>query len=523
MNKSALTLRLAIVVIFAALSVGLIVSQIFLKLTYVDEYESSKVKISQLYKTVSSTVSIATYLNDQELIREVIAGLTSNDIVQSVSISTEKVYEASENYKETEFSQTFLLYSPFEQEREVGKLIITPNIEFIELRALHISRDNQLAILIQAAIITLAVIIISIVVVARPITTIARTLHEIKPGTDARVPLPEYHQKSEVGLLVKDINGLLERSSKQIVKERSLRKQVEQLSHHFKLLFENANSPIVLTEPNGNIVLYNKAFIELLERIDITLQQGFGPYLKNLFEEPQQLVALVEEAFGNEEFASGEFKLGGNTKHSLWVQVIMNVAVTDDFYEYHQITLHDISLRRQQVEQLNIKANTDALTLLFNRRGCEKQIEKLIGLNAPFAILLLDLNKFKQINDVYGHEAGDKVLVYVSSQLKKSLRKNDILARWGGDEFVVVLPKVNADETMDICNKIIVKITKPYFLSDENINVAVGTSIGISFFPEDKTTLSSLVKAADKAMYTIKEKQNENLSIAFYRDIIESS
>ncbi|GHG04816.1 GGDEF domain-containing protein [Thalassotalea marina] len=525
MNKSALTLRLAIVVIFTAFAVGIIVSQLFFRITYVDEFESSRKNVSQLYKTVSSTVSIATYLNDQELIKEVIAGLISNDVIQGVAISTESIYESSEDFYQTKDSQAFKLYSPFENSREVGVLTITPNLEYIEQRALEISKDNQLSIIIQAAIITITVIMVSFVIVAKPITTVARILHSVKPGTEARVPIPTYHQRSEIGLLVRDINKLLDRSSKQIVEERNLRQQVEQLSRHFKLLFENASSPIVLTEPNGNIVLYNKAFIGLLERLGLNLQQSFGPFLKNIFEDQQRLITLVEEAFGNDEMASGEFKLNrsSTTGAAVWVQAIVNLAITEDFHEFHQITLHDISQRRQQVEQLNIKANTDALTMLFNRRGGEAQIEKLIYENIPFAMLLLDLNKFKQINDVYGHDAGDKVLVYVAMQLKKSVRKNDVLIRWGGDEFVVILTKVNARQASDITNKIISKIEKPYFLSNENIDVNVGASIGISLFPDDEKHLSSLVQAADKAMYAIKEKRDPAQSVAFYKDYNEQT
>ena len=517
MNKSGLILRLTVVVIFATLAVGLIISQVFFRIAYVNEVDAGQRKIEQLYKTVSSTASIASYLEDIELVNEVISGLISNDIVSGVSISTEQLKAASDNYKNTPATQTFALFSPFEKDRQVGNLYITPNIQEIEQRANKISWDNQISITIQATIITLVIIVVSYIIVTEPIIAIAKRLHQVKIGSEERISLPNFHKKSEIGLLVGDINLLLDRTTLQISEERKLRQQVEKLSKHFKLLFENANSPIVLSEPNGDIIIYNQAFTDFLERLNLPFKQNFGPYLRELFDNQLALDQLIETAFNNNEIASGEFLLSYFDQNKpVWVQTIISATVTEEFREYYQITLHDISLRRQELEQLDHKAHTDQLTQLLNRRGAEQQISRLMQQKIPFALLLLDLNKFKPINDIYGHDAGDEILNYVSTQLTKCLRRRDLLSRWGGDEFVVVLPKLNKQEVIKVCDKIITYIEKPYFLKKNEASMSVGASIGASFYPDDKLTQELIIKAADKAMYHAKTSSKDKTNVIFY-------
>ena len=521
MNKNGLIIKLAVVVIFSTLAVGLIISQVFFRIAYLSELDSGQRNIEQLYKTVSSTASIATYLEDIELVDEVIYGLISNDIISGVSISTEQLKTASAKYTENNTTQTFALFSPFEKERQVGNLSITPNIKEIEKRANKISWDNQISIAIQATIITLVIIVVSYIIVTKPIIYIAQRLHQVKIGSTERITLPPFHSRSEIGLLVGDINSLLDRTTLQISEERKLRQQVEKLSKHFKLLFENSNSPIVLSEPNGDILLYNQAFTNVLSKLNIPLKQNFGPYLRELFDNQHELDQLIEVALNNNEIASGEFLLRyfDNNK-PVWVQAIVSATVTEDFREYYQITLHDISLRRQELEKLDHKANTDQLTQLLNRRGAEQQINQFIQQKTPFSLLLLDLNKFKPINDIYGHEAGDEILNNVATQLTKCLRRKDLLSRWGGDEFVVVLPKLTKAEVINVCDKIILYIEKPYFLEKCGVSVTVGASIGASFYPDDKLTQAQIIQAADKAMYQLKEQKSKNANVVFYDELI---
>ena len=526
MNKNGLVIRLAIIVIFAASAVGFLATQVFNRITYLNELSLGKNKIEQLHNTVSSTASIATYLEDYELVTEVINGLVSNDIVKGVKIKTSNLVVGSKGYSETIDTAEFQIFSPFEDERVVGTLAITPNLLHIENRAKKISFDNSIAIFLQASLVTLIIIIVAYAVITKPILRIERRLHKIVPGTSERIEIPRHHNKSEIGSLAADINLLLDRTESQLEQERNLRDEVERLSKHFKTLFEKSTSPIILTEPKGNILLYNEAFSSLLKRINIPLKKNYGPYLRELFIDQYELNNVVEIAFGNEEIASGEFRLINNeSKKDVWVQSIVTSSMSDDYKEHYQITLHDISKRKLQLDNLDEEAKTDELTKLLNRRGAEQKINSLISSNTPFALILLDLNKFKPINDTHGHEAGDKILIHVASQLTTGLRQRDILSRWGGDEFIIVLPNLPHNEIEDIAIKIKEHIEAPLYIPVKNISLSIGVSMGVAFFPDDHLSLKDIVQSADKAMYWSKENQHKDKKNYFclYQDLLNKS
>lgn len=514
-NRSGLILRLALVVLISAVTVGAIVTQVFFQITLANEEKASQVKIEQLYKTVSSTASIASYLEDIELVNEVISGLISNDIIKSVAINTDSLSSASANHRVIAESRFFDLYSPFENTRIVGTLVITPDTELMKARANKHSWDNQVALITQTTLITLTIIVVSYLMITLPITNIAEHLHQITPGTRQRIAKPAYHSNSELGLLVTDINTLLEKSSEQILKERELREQVEDLSKHFRLLFAHASSATLLTEPDGTIVLHNEAFAVLLERLGIRLKCSYGRYLKELFEQPLTMQKTISKALSNEETASIELQLKSCRENNIWVQLVVAPTLADDFHEYYHITLHDISLKRHQLEQLNLTASTDKLTNLLNRRGAEQHAQELIEAQQPFALMLLDLNKFKPINDIYGHDVGDEVLIYIASRLLEVAHGEALVSRWGGDEFVLLVPTSKTCKMERFALQLANNIAKPQYLKSIEREVVVGTSIGIAIYPDDETKLPELLRAADKAMYSLKKQSVSKNPIAF--------
>ena len=174
-----------------------------------------------------------------------------------------------------------------------------------------------------------------------------------------------------------------------------------------------------------------------------------------------------------------------------------------------------VTLRTHQLATLNKElehlALHDALTKLPNRTLFHDRAEQVILLSQrekkSFALLSLDLDRFKPINDTLGHHAGDLVLQEVSVRLAHCLRESDTVARMGGDEFAILLPNITAKEdVMVVVNKIIRAVIKPIVIDDRTL--AVGTSIGIAMFPEDGDNLLALMGCSDAAMYVTKRTQN---------------
>lgn len=128
---------------------------------------------------------------------------------------------------------------------------------------------------------------------------------------------------------------------------------------------------------------------------------------------------------------------------------------------------------------------------------------------ASLALLFIDIDNFKNINDTFGHDVGDKVLVEVANRFKGSIRSNDTLARLGGDEFTIIIEDLKSvDEVPAVVAKVQKSLNAPINI-DENV-FHVSCSIGISLYPQDDTELNSLMKYADSAMYKAKDKGKDN-------------
>lgn len=170
-------------------------------------------------------------------------------------------------------------------------------------------------------------------------------------------------------------------------------------------------------------------------------------------------------------------------------------------------TARDITERKRAQEVINFQAYHDLLTHLPNRALFKDRLGLAITQarrnEQRLAVMFLDLDRFKLVNDTLGHSMGDRLLKAVAHRLKSCLRKGDTLSRFGGDEFTLLLPEVHSEADIHgIARKILEQINKPYYIDDHELNV--GVSIGIAMFPEAGETVESLIQNADIAMYYVK-------------------
>lgn len=165
-----------------------------------------------------------------------------------------------------------------------------------------------------------------------------------------------------------------------------------------------------------------------------------------------------------------------------------------------------LAKQRQQIESLKIASRIDGLTQLANRAFFDKKLGEALVMAKqgpdPLSLLLIDIDYFKNINDTYGHQAGDQVLKGIASKIRSSLRESDFTARFGGDEFAVILQKTPANRAVDVAWKLCFNLRESSFLFDDaNVNVTV--SIGVAEVSEGDT-IESLIGRADQALYKVK-------------------
>ncbi len=183
------------------------------------------------------------------------------------------------------------------------------------------------------------------------------------------------------------------------------------------------------------------------------------------------------------------------------------VEVFSDHTEYQ----HTIS----RINQLEVEVHKDALTGLFNRAYLEKQLISAIRdfeyFKIPFGVLFLDIDHFKKVNDTYGHTTGDEVLKMLSHTLKHNLRDSDVVARWGGEEFIVLIKNVDKFALANIAEKLRNLIERSMIkLEDKYLSVTV--SIGATLYRSEDTD-QSLLSRADQALYTSKRTGRNKLTV----------
>lgn len=169
----------------------------------------------------------------------------------------------------------------------------------------------------------------------------------------------------------------------------------------------------------------------------------------------------------------------------------------------------DAIARSQHHAEIRSHAFTDPMTSLPNARALQLQFDKEVKRSnrngSVFQLLMLDLDGFKEVNDNYGHKTGDAMLKAVSSVISDQLREYDFLARYGGDEFVAVVPDTQSADVLELCQRIETAVSSYKLAVGENLTASVGVSIGAACHPHQGETFDQIVNAADKAMYKNKE------------------
>lgn len=191
---------------------------------------------------------------------------------------------------------------------------------------------------------------------------------------------------------------------------------------------------------------------------------------------------------------------------------IMAFITTYEGEEAVQVIIRDISKRKKAEEQVELLAYYDSLTGIANRNLLYEHLSEAVTRNEKrgqtFAVMFLDLDRFKMINDTYGHSFGDLLLQKVSTRLMNSIGEEGKIFRYGGDEFIIVLETDKRSKVSETAEKIIFMLASPFVIKDRQMFIS--TSIGISIYPKDGENVEALIQNSDIAMYNAKENGKNN-------------
>ena len=505
-----------VAVVGAAILIGALFIRFVATATNDRVHEATQARLTALLDTVENTVSVACFAADPTLANEVTQGLLKNIEVQHVLIRTDKLELASGGRMEAAAPPskgpklaepkgdgllTRVLYSPFSPGVRVGEIQLRTNMAEIErLTEAEVGFVTYLLVM-QIAAVALTIVLVMLRWVVRPIKAMSDRLHVMDPSAGERLPVPLGHSKTEIGLLVDDVNELAARLVTSLDDERELRLRREMDEKKYRAIFDNAETGIFVCDENGLIESSNPA---LAKHLGLAATDG-GAIQPGILRsglswaQPGRLLALIRTCSKGTVLCSDDLQLLPLRQEARWINVVLspigNGAV--------QGVVTDITERKNAWESARLRAVTDTLTGAVNRQGVEQILQLAIDSHAAapdsgFVLMLVDIDGFKRINDALGLPVGDLILQAATHRLHGCLKPADVVARIGADEFLIVLPQATEDGTRLIGEQIITALAQPYDVGAAPI--VLGGSIGISLFPDDGNDLPTLLRNVELAL-----------------------
>jgi len=284
--------------------------------------------------------------------------------------------------------------------------------------------------------------------------------------------------------------------AKDITKRKEQEKKIKEQKAYFEQLFNNSTEAIVLLDNNHRVIKTNKKFESLFGFKQSELKnKNLDNYIlpENLIDEGKNYTKRAKQG---EKIAKESIR---KTKNGQKINVYLQgfpIKLANGHIGIYAI-YRDITERKKREEKIEYLSYKDQLTDLYNRRFFEEEMKRLdTQRKLPISIIMADLNGLKIINDSYGHEKGDEILKRTAKILKNSIRKEDVLARQGGDEFAILLPQTQKDEAQEVINRIKRKTDKT---RDEVIPISI--ALGVATKENKEQNIDNILKKADDNMY----------------------
>lgn len=299
-----------------------------------------------------------------------------------------------------------------------------------------------------------------------------------------------------------------------VTEKRVMMTNLRNIEHTFKLITENTNDFIVITNEDG-IVLYVSPNHE--SRLSYEKESLLGKFYYDVLSSDSKLLFRneLDNLLEGEGDTQIELQLLTKSGSQVWIEAHVTAVKDSTREEIHQFVViaREITKRKQKEDELRFMAYHDSLTMLPNRRYLALEFTKLVkqAINYDYAIALLyiDGDNFKRINDLYGHDVGDIFIREFAQALGKSVREYDIVSRVGGDEFIIMLTHMSLDkktrqqQLLQTIERIQATLRKGWIIEDNHFSPT--SSIGIASYPTNGHSMNELMAHADEALYIAKK------------------
>ena len=522
-----LSYKLARTSFLVVVVLGVLVSSLQVYLDFRTHYQDIRKNVEEISRVSRSAAQRAVFLLDERLAEQVVDGLSEYHFLNHIAIYDDQHKLMAEYRQPVKASQTLWLTQLLVGETESFEYVlqVDPDTPAGSLR-LELNKDRALSPFYQRAWrvlltgtarnigIALVLVLVYHFLLTRPLVTLATrfaALDQSKVPVNA-IPHLRKHEQDELGYIVNSANRLLKNFNE---KHIELQHQQQQLS----LILDASPNQVFAVNSDGDLLFYNQAF-----------KRYFGGVLGNNYfamlreagiKEAGHIKSLVTRVsrkqsplFNRQQDFSGMRNENHVTQMSL-------VPFVSDHIVYVIVVLNDITELVEAEQRVEYLAYRDTLTGLANRNKILEQLQedlhKCKAGNRYGAVLLIDLNDFKRINDTMGHSLGDELLLHLSQRMAKRVHEPETLARLGGDEFILSMPDIS--ESIEeararaeyVASRFLETIGLPVTLGNQDFSV--NATIGIALYPVGDVSVELLLSQADTALNEAKRSAIGNCQV----------
>jgi diguanylate cyclase (GGDEF)-like protein/PAS domain S-box-containing protein len=480
------------------------------------EGESRK-QLQELIESMNSMASIACFARDATLAKETVEAITKYSTVHRVTINAygQQLATGGRHDGETasadENRQVIVqaLHSPFDPDDQIGEIVLEPNWDAVRTTVTESVLNVALILIILTFMIVGVIAFVVSSVIVHPVKAISDSLHTLDADSTDTLETPSGHETDEIGRLVGDMNDLVCRLRTSLAQahELHLQRVLNEKLRLYATIFEHSQEGIIITNRKNDIVAVNQAFTKITGYAENEVA-GKNPRCMSSGRHDHK---FYEKMWGElVSFGHWRGELWNRCKDGRVKPEWASISVVyDDNGEIanHISVFSDISERKKTEERIEFLAHHDPLTKLPNRLLTRDRFvlaaKEASRDMSSIAILYIDLDSFKYVNDTFGHPVGDQLLLSVTERLKSQVRDTDTISRQGGDEFMILLPGVRDPGIIHrIASVILEKLSSPFDIAGHTVGISA--SIGIAFYPEHGENFDIVMKNADAAMYTAK-------------------
>ncbi len=542
-----ISFRLAKVGVVVALLVGFVISAIQIYIDFHSESTQVNSLVSRIMAVSTPPAARAVHTLDNALAAEVATGLMQYDFIIAVSIQDELGKELAGSQKNRQESKTLWLTRYFTEDLKVYEAPLglqdvatsSGKISFVvDMDAAYGDFYDHALIIISIGLIRSSILVILLFIafyylLTKPLIKIARDMQGINPGSpgEQRIAKPTYHDDDELAQLVESGNQLLDAVDLALAKRRAVEVVLRKSEEHVRQIIDSLPVWVGARNSDGHYIFANKALSDFVHSTPEAMRGSHLSEFAAFFQTDPALILSKDV-----EVIQG--KAEGQTWEETWISLdgqehrMQTHVMPMEFYDetVALVVSADITELKRTQAQMEHMAYHDALTDLPNRsylvERLEEELRKATHYNYFGALLFIDLDQFKNINDSLGHPVGDGVLKHVAQRLITGTKEDDVVVRLGGDEFVVILTNVGEDlpsallHSEEVGERLRRFISEPYFHNDLQLHVT--SSVGVVIFPEEEAGVHELLRYADAAMYQVKE-QGRNAVKFFNKNMADNA